>query len=81
MKEGVGGFFCRTASVILSLKRGKRALAAFSAMREAQFFHYSHVPNSRGVTLAFWPKKMPKMAILRDKLKDFEKTKRGEAMK
>ena len=37
--------------------------------------------NSRGVTLAFWPKKLPKMAILRDKLKDFEKSKRGEAMK
>ena len=34
-----------------------------------------------GVTLAFWPKKLPKMAILRDKMKDFEKTKRGEAMK
>ena len=42
---------------------------------------YSHVPNSRGVTLALWPKKMPKMAILQDKLKDFEKTKRDEAMK
>ena len=33
------------------------------------------------VTLAFWPKKLPKMAILRDKLKDFEKTKKDEAMK
>ena len=34
-----------------------------------------------GVTLAFWPKKMLKMAILRDRLKDFEKSKRDEAMK
>ena len=43
---------------------------------------YSPGPNSRGGgTLAFWPKKLPKMAILRDKMKDFEKTKRGEAMK
>ena len=34
-----------------------------------------------GVTLAFWPKKLPKMTILRDKLKDFEKTTKDEAMK
>ena len=34
-----------------------------------------------GVTLAFWPKNLRKMAILPDKFKDFEKTKRGEAMK
>ena len=38
-----------------------------------------HVPDSRGLTLAFWPKKLLKMAILWDVR--FWKAKRGEAMK
>ena len=51
-------------------------VAPLEALQTMALHHldaYSHVPNSRGVTLAFWPKKMPKMAILRDRLKDFEK--------
>ena len=43
--------------------------------------NYSHVPNSRGGHISVLAEKLPKMAILRDKLKNFEKTKRGEAMK
>ena len=34
-----------------------------------------------GVTLAFWPKKLRKIAIFRNKLKDFEKSIRDEVMK